>query len=113
MARFLIDANLPYYFGLWNNSDFIHVKDLNDSWTDEVIWKYALDNNLTIITKDADFSVKVLYKGAPPKVIHLKFGNLRIKELHTLISKIWADIELLLIDNSLINVYLDRIESIK
>jgi len=39
MAKYLIDANLPYYFNLWNNPDFIHVKDLNDSWTDEKIWK--------------------------------------------------------------------------
>jgi predicted nuclease of predicted toxin-antitoxin system len=79
MPRYLIDANLPCYFGLWKKPDYIHVKDLNDSWSDEIIWKYALDNNLTIITKDADFSLKVLYKGSPPKVIHLKFGNLKIK----------------------------------
>ena len=65
MAKFLIDANLPYYFG------------------------------------------------APPKVIHLKFGNLKIKEFHNLISIIWVDIEFLLLENSLINVYKDRIESIK
>jgi len=113
MARFLVDANLPYYFGLWNNPDFIHVNDINDSWSDERIWQYALENNLIIITKDADFSLKVLYKGAPPKVIHIKFGNLKLKDFHTLISRIWPDIELLLIENSLINVYKDRIESIK
>ncbi len=113
MAKYLVDANLPYYFGLWNNSEFIHVKDLNDSWSDEVIWQYALENNLIIITKDADFSTKVMFKGAPPRVVHLKFGNLRIKEFHNLISKIWIDIEILIVDNSLINVYFDRIESIK
>lgn len=113
MAKYLIDANLPYYFGLWNNPNFIHVKDLNDCWSDEVIWQYAFDNNLIIITKDADFSTKVLFKGAPPKVIHLKFGNLRIKEFHNLISKNWNDLETLILENSLINVYLDRIESIK
>ena len=61
MPKYLIDVNLPYYFELWNNPDFIHVKDLNDTWSDDLIWKYALDNNLTILTKDADFSTKVLY----------------------------------------------------
>jgi len=113
MPRYLIDANLPYYFGLWNNPDFLHIKDLNDSWSDDLIWQYALDNDLTILTKDSDFSLKVLYKGAPPKVVHFKFGNMRMNEFHDLISRIWSDIELLLLDNSLINIYLDKIESIK
>lgn len=62
VPKYIVDANLPYYFSLWNNSDFIHVKDLDDSWSDEIIWQYAKENNLTIITKDADFSLKVLYK---------------------------------------------------
>jgi len=61
MPKFLIDANLPYYFSLWNNEDFIHVKDIDDSLTDDAIWNYAKQNNLTIITKDSDFSLKVLY----------------------------------------------------
>jgi len=113
MAKYLIDANLPYYFGLWNNTDYIHVKDLDDSWSDETIWDYAKQHDLVIITKDADFSLKVLYKGTPPKVIHFKFGNLKIRDLHGIILKIWDDIEKNLNEHSLINVYLDRIESIK
>ena len=113
MAKYRIDANLPYHFKIWNNADFIHVKDLNDCWDDETIWKYALSNNLTILTKDADFSLKVLYKGAPPKVVHFKIGNVRIRDLYYLVSTIWTDIELLLLDNNLINVFTDRIEAIK
>jgi predicted nuclease of predicted toxin-antitoxin system len=113
MAKYLIDANLPYYFELWNNPDFIHIKDLDDTWSDEMIWNYAKLHDLIIITKDADFSLKVLYNDAPPKVVHLKFGNLRIRDFHSVISNIWDVIEKNLEDNSLINVYLDRIESIK
>jgi predicted nuclease of predicted toxin-antitoxin system len=113
MPKYLIDANLPYYFGLWNNSNFIHVKDLDDSWSDETIWLYANENNLIIITKDADFSIKVLNKGYPPKVIHLKIGNLRINELHNLMTRNWSIIESLIEDSCLVNVYIDRIESIK
>ena len=30
MSKYLIDVNLPYYFGLWNNQDFIHLKDIDD-----------------------------------------------------------------------------------
>ncbi len=113
MAKYLIDANLPYYFGLWNNPDYLHVKDLDDSWSDEKIWDYARQHDLIIVTKDADFSLKVLYKATPPKVIHLKFGNLKMRDFYGIISNIWDDIEKSIDDNSLINVYHDRIESIK
>lgn len=112
MGKYLVDVNLPYYFGLWNNADFIFVKDLDDSMSDDTIWQYAHDNHLIIITKDSDFSTKVLYKGTPPKVIHIKFGNLKIKDFHSLITKIWPDIAELISENNLINVYLDRIEII-
>lgn len=50
MPVFIIDANLPYYFSLWKHPDFIHLKDINDEWTDEQVWLYAKDKNLTIIT---------------------------------------------------------------
>lgn len=113
MAKFLIDANLPYFFSLWNNKNFIHIKDLNDSWSDEQIWEYAKQNELIIITKDADFSLKALYKGVPPKVIHLKFGNLKIQDFHVFIANHWEMIEMSIAENSLINVYIDKIESIK
>ncbi len=113
MAKYLVDANLPYYFSLWNNQDFIHVKDLNDSWSDEQIWSYAKEQNLIIITKDADFSLKVLYKGIPPKVIHIKFGNLRIRDFHNVISNNWTAIEKGIEEYHLVNVYSDKLECVK
>ena len=72
MKRFLIDVNLPYYFSLWNNEEFIHQKDIDDEWTDEKIWNYARQNNLTIITKDSDFSHRIILNSPPPKVIHIR-----------------------------------------
>jgi predicted nuclease of predicted toxin-antitoxin system len=113
VAKYLIDANLPYYFELWNNPYFIHVKDIDDSLSDEQIWDFAKQNDLIIVSKDADFSLKVLIKGPPPKVIHLKFGNLKMSAFHDIISKIWTEIEVKIEDHSLINVFIDRIESIK
>ena len=55
MPKHLIDANLPYYFSLWNTPDFIHQKDINDEWSDNLIWQHAKENNLIITTKDKDF----------------------------------------------------------
>ena len=58
MAKFLIDANLPYRFSLWHGPDYIHVFDLNDRWADWEIWDYAKMHGLTIATKDTDFTPK-------------------------------------------------------
>ncbi|MBU2447470.1 MAG: DUF5615 family PIN-like protein [Bacteroidetes bacterium] len=112
MARFLIDANLPYYFSLWKSEDYIHVKDLNDTLTDEEIWEYAEKNNLTIVSKDSDFSNRILIKNPPPRVIHIKIGNLRINELFILLEKLWNEVIKFNSKYKLVNVYRDHIEGI-
>ncbi|HYF67281.1 MAG TPA: DUF5615 family PIN-like protein [Ohtaekwangia sp.] len=113
MAHFLIDVNLPYYFSLWNSPDYIHQIDINDCWTDTQIWNYAKEKRLTIITKDADFTNRILLTEPPPQVIHIKIGNHKLKEFHALLSKIWADVLVLNNEHKLVTVYPDRIEGIK
>ncbi len=112
MPVFLIDANLPYHFGLWNSEDFIHVADLNERWTDEEIWNYAKKNRLTIVSKDADFSNRIIIVEPPPRVIHLRVGNMRITELFTFLNKNWKHITETSEKFKLTNVYLNRIEGI-
>jgi predicted nuclease of predicted toxin-antitoxin system len=113
MPKFLIDANLPYYFSIWKSDEFIHVFDINDAMNDEEIWEYAGEHSLTIITKDADFSIKALFQNAPPRVIHLKIGNMKMKTLYEFINKNWIEIEKTSCTHSLTNVYVDRIEGIE
>ena len=112
MLEFIVDANLPYYFNIWNSERFIHVRDLNDEWTDEQIWNYAKENGLTIITKDADFSLKIIFEKEPPKVIHLRIGNMRMKEMYNFLNENWDKSEGLLADSKLVNVYKNKLESI-
>ncbi len=113
MNCFLIDVNLPYYFSLWNKEGFIHQKDIDDEWTDSQIWDYAKDNNLTIITKDADFSNKILLHIPPPKVIHIRLGNMKMNEFFDTMTKVWEDVMELNRDYKLVQVYRDRIEGIQ
>ena len=61
MPKFLVDVNLPYHFSLWKDDDYIHQKDIDDKWTDTQIWNYARENDLTIISKDSDFSNRVIF----------------------------------------------------
>ena len=111
MLKFIVDENLPYHFSLWHSNEFIHVFDLPEIKSDEEIWQYARNENLIIITKDADFSNKIMYSPPPPKVIHFKIGNLSIKELYNFLNKNWAFILEETQKHKLINVYIDRIES--
>jgi predicted nuclease of predicted toxin-antitoxin system len=42
---------------------------------DSVIWAFARQAGLAIVTKDSDFNDLVLLHGAPPKVIWVRIGN--------------------------------------
>lgn len=112
MPKFLVDVNLPYYFGLWNSTDYIHQKDINDESKDEEIWEYAKKNSLTIITKDSDFSNKILMRKPPPRVIHIRVGNMRMNSFFSIITKIWPDVLAMSETHKLVNVFQDRIEGI-
>ncbi|HCZ35046.1 MAG TPA: hypothetical protein DHV26_03880 [Cytophagales bacterium] len=112
MPRFLVDVNLPYYFSLWNNPDYIHQFDIDDTWKDSMIWNYARENNLTIISKDSDFSNRVLLLNPPPKVIHIRFGNLKMKDFFNRMTQVWPEVIRLNENYKLVNVFIDRIEAI-
>ncbi len=84
----------------------------SDNPTDSQIWLYARRHDLVIVNKDADFSDRIITQAPPPRVVHLRFGNLRASEFHTLLARVWPRIQLLLETHKLVNVYIDRIEGI-
>jgi predicted nuclease of predicted toxin-antitoxin system len=90
--RFLVDVNLPKYFQFFNSPEFSHVTDLDRTMTDEEIWQYAVENNLVILTKDTDFYFKCLVAVNSTKVIYMKVGNLKLRELHLFFAKHWDTI---------------------
>jgi len=112
MSKYLIDVNLPNRFSVWSSEEYEHVVNINDELKDSEIWSYAQKNNLTIVTKDSDFSDMAIMNNPPPRVIHIKIGNLKMKEFHQLISNIWKDVCIMSDNYKLINVYHNKIEGI-
>lgn len=112
MKRFLIDANLPRGIAAWQGEKYLHVSDLDDEWTDSEIWEYARKNNHTIVTKDSDFSHRIIVSQPPPKIIHLRIGNMRLREFATFVDENWKIIRAASLAHKLVNVYRDRIETI-
>jgi predicted nuclease of predicted toxin-antitoxin system len=111
--RFLIDANLPYRFSLWSGEYFQHMRDVGETWTDSQIWQYARSHQLIIVTKDTDFSDRIMVSNPPPRVVHIRLGNMRMRDFHGLISDLWPQIVALSAGNRLVRVYRDRIEAIE
>ena len=110
--NFIIDVNLPKYFSYFNSPQFIHVFDLNDEMTDEQLWDYALENNLTIISKDADFYNRSITSTNKPRVIYFQLGNTTLKELHTYFEKNWLVILNAIQNNFLVVAYPDSIQTV-
>ena len=88
-ALYLIDANLPFRVPVWQGDTFVFVTKINPAWDDEEIWNYAKANGLIIVTKDKDFIVKQAIAGAPPSVVHVKFGNLKLADFISRIETVW------------------------
>ncbi len=113
MPEFLIDVNLPYHFSLWKGDIYIHQNDIDDEWTDTQIWNYARENHLTIISKDSDFSNRVIFHLPPPKVIHIRLRNLKMREFFAAMNTVWDEVLELNKGHKLVTIFSDRLEAIE
>lgn len=113
MKGFLVDANLSRRVDVWRSAAFQFVVDIDDNWSDSEIWNYATSNDLTILTKDADFANRAIISEPPPKIIHFKIGNMRLLEFVSFINVHWEAIKLSSENHKLVSVYRDRIEVIE
>ena len=96
MNGFLFDEHLPANIRFTPSAPIVHVSILGVSPTDTQIWHYAKQNDLVIVTKDADFSDRFMVDSSPPKVVHLRFGNMRKRVFHEFLFGVWPTIEALL-----------------
>ena len=113
LKGFIFDENVPRQLQFQPSLPYTHVSDLNRGLSDGEIWTYARVNELVIVTKDADFSNRIMVNESPPWVVHLRFGNMRLREFHAFLAKAWPMIEALLPANKLAHVHVDRLEAIR
>jgi len=80
----------------------IHVRDVGMKATiDPVVWEYAKNNDLMIVSKDADMHDLSLLFGNPPKVIWLRLGNCSTLQVEKLLRQEFSTIRLFHEDENL------------
>jgi predicted nuclease of predicted toxin-antitoxin system len=112
MKGFLFDENLPTRLRFSPKLPIVPFSKAGRTPSDSQIWEYAQKHRLAIVSKDADFSDRIITSSPPPWVVHLRFGNLRKDNFHALLARVWPQIEMLLKSHKLVNVYADRLEGI-
>jgi len=113
MRGFLFDENLPRVPSLQTGLPVTRALDLGSRPTDTRLWDHAQQNDLAIVTKDADFSQRIVLGVPPPRVVHLRVGNMRGRDFAAWLKRIWPQIESAIATHKLVNVYRDRIEAVK
>lgn len=113
MTGYLFDENLPHRLTFTPSLPVMHANDLTASATDTQLWDHARAHHLAIISKDADFSDRIMLSSPPPWIVRLAFGNLSLREYHAALARAWPQIERMLPAHKLLIVHLDRIEAVK
>jgi predicted nuclease of predicted toxin-antitoxin system len=57
-----------------------------ENYSDLEIWKFAKEKQYTIVTFDGDFYDLSNFKGFPPKIIWLRFGNTKTDSIANIIN---------------------------
>lgn len=112
MNGFLFDANVPSRLHFKPSLPLLSLSAVGKKPTDTEIWNYAASHRLVIVSKDADFSDRIIIRTPPPWIVHVHFGNMRKREFHQTLARLWPQVELLIKTHKLVNVYADHVEGI-
>ena len=112
MNGILFDANVPSRLRFKPKLPLLALSAVGTNPTDTEIWNYARAHRLVIVSKDADFSDRIIIQSPPPWVVHLRLGNMRKRDFHETLARFWPQVEMLITTHKLVNVYVDRVEGI-
>ncbi|NJO66176.1 MAG: DUF5615 family PIN-like protein [Leptolyngbyaceae cyanobacterium RM1_405_57] len=76
---------------LYPNSQHVSFIGL-DQADDHALWEYANQNDLTVVTRDSDFSELSILRGFPPKVIWIRRGNCSTNQIEEILRSHYQDI---------------------
>lgn len=100
--KLLFDQNLsPRLVELLSDSHpgSLHVQSAGlDRAPDEVVWEYAKQHGLIIVTKDTDFHERSVINGAPPKIVWIRRGNCSTTMIEQILRRHHNDIQQLAAD---------------
>lgn len=112
--KFLLDANVPPSLAEeFSEFEVILSNSLpmgNASKDSEII-KFALENELILITKDIDFYYSFIQSRKPQKLILVKLGNMKIKVLRNYFKSNKKKILHLLDGNSMLILTQEQIQT--
>jgi len=89
--KLLFDNNISHRVlsdldDVFNDCTHVMLEELDQS-SDIAVWEFAKTNHYTIVTKDSDFNDLAFVKGTPPKVIWLKLGNCKVKDIKNIFKQ--------------------------
>ena len=94
--RLLFDENLsPQLVRLVADlfPESLHVRDVGlKSADDPVVWQYAKENRLIIVSKDSDLHQRSFVLGHPPKLVWVRLGNCSTSDVERLLRRSFAAI---------------------
>ena len=110
--KFLLDVHISYKIAQYLRSagfQATHVNEMLDKWNtkDQDICLYADENDMIVITKDADFRNSFLIGNTPAKLIKVNLGNIATTTLLEILSVNMESIQRLNVSGSFL-VELDR-----
>jgi predicted nuclease of predicted toxin-antitoxin system len=96
--KLLFDENLSHKLvGLLADlfPDSVHVRDVGLKAADDpLVWDYAKDNGLILVSKDSDMRQRSFVFGHPPKVVWVRLGNCSTSDVEKLLRKSVAAVRL-------------------
>ena len=116
--KFLVDAHLPP--GVCEvlrsaGHDAIHTRDLphGNRSTDQLINEASIRDQRVVLSKDSDFYYSHILHGKPWRLIIIRTGNIRGRDLINMIRSNLPAIETALADNTLIELDHEELTIVK